>query len=235
MREMQAVGTSVLCRLLGRSVKSTALAARQLLPTGSITSFVQPSASVHQKRMSPTKFEEHQVVPDVVPKAPEHLLEVSYGHHKVDLGNILTPTQVKDMPTHIHWPTEPGALYTLIMTDPDAPSRKDPIYREWHHWLVVNIEGNHVNHGTTLSEYVGSGPPKGTGLHRYVFLAFKQPKKLADDVRPHLTNKSGDHRGKFKISEFASQHHLGYPVAGNFYQAEWDDYVPKLYEQLSGK
>jgi len=47
--------------------------------------------------------------------------------------------------------------------------------------------------------------------------------------------RSGENRGKFSISQFAKKHDLGDPIAGNFYQAEWDDYVPKLYEQLSGK
>lgn len=46
------------------------------------------------------------------------------------------------------------------MTDPDAPSRKEPKFREWHHWLVVNIPGNDITKGDTLSEYIGSGPPK---------------------------------------------------------------------------
>lgn len=32
---------------------------------------------------------------------------------------------------------------------------------EWHHWLVVNIPQNDVAKGEVLSEYVGSGPPKG--------------------------------------------------------------------------
>lgn len=50
-----------------------------------------------------------------------------------------------------------------------------------------------------------------------------------------LTNKSGDHRGKFSIQKFAEQNNLGDPVAGNFYQAQWDDYVPILYKQLEGK
>jgi hypothetical protein len=47
--------------------------------------------------------------------------------------------------------------------------------------------------------------------------------------------RSGDNRGKFSIRNFAKKHNLGNPIAGNFYQAQWDDYVPKLYEQLSGK
>lgn len=71
-------------------------------------------------------------------------------------------------------------------------------------------------------------------LHRYVFLVFKQNGKLAFD-EPRLSNRSGDGRGKQHVSKFAAKHGLGDPVAGNYYQAEWDDYVPKLYEQLAGK
>lgn len=66
-----------------------------------------------------------------------------------------------------------------IITDPDAPSRHDPKFREWHHWLVVNIPGCDITKGEVKLEYVGSGPPKGTKLHRYVFLAYKQPGKIS--------------------------------------------------------
>ena len=34
-------------------------------------------------------------------------------------------------------------------------------FSEWHHWLVVNIPNNDIGSGETISEYVGSGPPKG--------------------------------------------------------------------------
>lgn len=178
-------------------------------------------------------MEEHGIVPDVLEIAPSHVAEVKYGEETVNLGNELTPTQVKDPPTYINYPTEPDALYTLCMTDPDAPSRQTPKYREWHHWLVVNIPGTDISKGEVLSEYVGSGPPKGTGLHRYVFVIYKQPNQLQADEK-RLTNRSGSHRGNFKIANFAKKYNLGNPHAGNFYQAQWDDYVPKLYEQLSG-
>ncbi|KAJ8947138.1 hypothetical protein NQ318_002499 [Aromia moschata] len=159
--------------------------------------------------------------------------EVSYPSGvKVDSGNVLTPTQVKDVPT-VKWETESNAFYTLCMTDPDAPSRKEPKYREWHHWLVGNIPGNNVDQGEVLSEYVGSGPPPGTGLHRYVFLVYKQNGKLTFDEK-RLTNRSGDNRGCFSIRKFAEKYKLGQPVAGNLYQAEYDDYVPILYKQLDG-
>ncbi|OWK14367.1 PEBP1 [Cervus elaphus hippelaphus] len=209
-----------------------------------------------------------------VDERPQHPLQVKYSGAEVDeLGKVLTPTQVprvegvqlleagrlsgrrvggpvevKNRPTSITWDgLDPGKLYTLVLTDPDAPSRKDPKYRqvgerwgvaghplEWHHFLVVNMKGNDIGSGTVLSDYVGSGPPKGTGLHRYVWLVYEQKGPLKCD-EPILSNRSGDHRGKFKVASFRKKYELGTPVAGTCYQAEWDDYVPKLYEQLSGK
>lgn len=97
-----------------------------------------------------------------------------------------------------------------------------------------NISGSDVASGEVLSGYVGSGPPKGTGLHRYCFLIYKQAGKI-DFTEKRLPQMSMDGRPNFKTRDFAARHNLGNPVAGNFYQAEWDDYVPKLYEQLSGK
>lgn len=64
------------------------------------------------------------------------------------------------------------------MTDPDAPSRADPKIGEVRHWLVVNIPGIDINSGETLYEFIGSGPPKDTGLHRYIFLVYKQSGKI---------------------------------------------------------
>lgn len=182
--------------------------------------------------MAEEAFKKHGIVPDVISKAPEQVIEVKFGGLEVKLGNTLTPTQVQNPPDHLKWQAEAGALYTLVLTDPDAPSRKDPQFREWHHWLVANIPGTDIAKGSTLSEYVGSGPPPDTGLHRYVYLVYKQPGKIEDKEHGHLTNRSADNRGGWKVAKFAEKHKLGNPVAGNFYQAEFDDYVPKLYKQL---
>ncbi|XP_073969147.1 protein D2-like [Rhodnius prolixus] len=175
-------------------------------------------------------MEKHGVVPDVISKAPAQHLKVTFENNAVNDGNVLTPTQVKNQPS-VEWDADPSALYTLCMTDPDAPSRKDPKFREWHHWLVVNIPGSDVSKGEVLSEFISSAPPKGTGLHRYVLLVYKQKEKLTPD-EPRLKNNSGSNRAKFSVSKFAKKYNLGEPVFGNFYQAEWDDYVPKVYEML---
>ena len=96
-------------------------------------------------------MEEQGVVNDVIDTVPPHAVEVKIEQVKlirtliivfwffkkvnyssgavVKLGNELTPTQVKDPPIQVKWPTESGAFYTLCMTDPDAPSRQAPEYR----------------------------------------------------------------------------------------------------------
>ncbi|TKR65491.1 hypothetical protein L596_025887 [Steinernema carpocapsae] len=86
-------------------------------------------------------FKKHEVVPDVLSTAPESLVKVVFENGiEAKLGNELTPTQVQN-PPKVTWEAEHGALYTLVKTDPDAPSRADPKFREWHHWLIVNIPG----------------------------------------------------------------------------------------------
>ncbi|KAM7017720.1 phosphatidylethanolamine-binding protein 1 [Tautogolabrus adspersus] len=171
-----------------------------------------------------------------VEEKPAQPLTIKYDSVEIDeLGKVLTPTQVQNRPTCIEWAgCDSSKMYTLALTDPDAPSRKDPKFREWHHFLVVNMKGNDVSSGCVMSDYVGSGPPKGTGLHRYVWLVYEQSGSL-NCSEPVLTNCCGDGRGKFKIQCFRQKYNLGAPLAGTCYQAEWDDYVPKLYEQLAGK
>lgn len=90
---------------------------------------------------------------------------------------------------------------------------------------------NRVAEGKTLTEYIGSGPPKGSELHRYVFLVFKQPGRLSPDEKV-TTNRQSEGRGPFRVRDFAKKYKLGNPIAGNFYQAQYDSYVDELYEQF---
>ncbi|XP_017847426.1 phosphatidylethanolamine-binding protein homolog F40A3.3 [Drosophila busckii] len=165
------------------------------------------------------------IVPDVLDVAPPSgKLEVKYPTGVVvQTGNELTPTQVKDEPS-VSWAAEStDALYTLLMVDPDAPSRAQPTFREILHWAVVNIVGNQLASGDTLAEYVGSGPPEGTGLHRYIFLLYRQSARVEEDMR--IGKRTRDGRFNFSVRKFAAKHGLGQPIAGSFYEAQYDDYV----------
>lgn len=41
-----------------------------------------------------------------------------------------------------------------------------------------NIPGNKIENGETIIEYLQPFPPKGTGYHRFVFILYKQDKKI---------------------------------------------------------
>lgn len=69
-----------------------------------------------------------------------------------------------------------------------------------------------------------------SGLHRYVILIYKQPGPLSIEEPAKPRSTAG--RASWKANDFAAKYNLGSPVAANFVQAEWDDYVPKLYESL---
>eukprot|EP01116_Phalansterium_solitarium_P006024 TRINITY_DN18331_c0_g1_i1.p1 TRINITY_DN18331_c0_g1~~TRINITY_DN18331_c0_g1_i1.p1 ORF type:complete len:209 (-),score=68.10 TRINITY_DN18331_c0_g1_i1:206-832(-) len=161
-------------------------------------------------------FEKAELVPDVVNAfTPAVDVEVEYAKHKVHQGNELKPSDAAHAP-RVHWQTAPGVLHTLIMADPDAPSRHDPKYRNWRHWVVTNIPGSDVAKGHTVSPYVGPGPPKGTGLHRYAFLLYKQAHPLHEQVM----SAKGMDGASFDVREFAKKHQLGDPVGGNYFVAQ---------------
>ncbi|XP_073818982.1 protein D3-like [Musca autumnalis] len=170
------------------------------------------------------------IIPDVIDAKPGAIAMVVYpANVEVELGKELTPTQVKDKP-EVSWETDEGALYTLLMVDPDAPSRQDPTYREALHWLVINIPGKGISKGQTVAEYIGSGPPDGSGLHRYVFLVFKQEKNISTDEFISKTSLEG--RLNVKTRDYITKYKLGNPVAGNYYEAKYDEFVPTLMAQF---
>lgn len=74
-------------------------------------------AGSEQHGLVANKFRDQEITPDVVEDLPDlDSLKISYpAGIKVKLGNVLTPTQVKDQPT-VEWEGEDGAYYTLLMT-----------------------------------------------------------------------------------------------------------------------
>ncbi|KAF9916232.1 hypothetical protein BX616_004281 [Lobosporangium transversale] len=163
------------------------------------------------------------IIPDLLDSfQPKTMLVISYGDGlEVALGNTL-PVKDTQNPPQISFQVEnPDDKYTLILTDPDAPSRANPKNREFRHWTVTNISGASdfqpadVSQGNVLTEYMGPAPPAGSGPHRYIFLLFKQTSSSdASALTTPLTD-----RPKFNTKEFTSQAGLEL-VGANYYFAE---------------
>lgn len=160
------------------------------------------------------------------------LSQITYGYnHTVNGGNELTPTIVWDSPA-IHWePKSDGLFYTIIFSDPDFLTRENPTDREVLHWMVGNIPGNDLKAGQTIVEYIGLGVPPEGGIHRYVITLYEQSGYI-QFTKEFISKYTPDGRTHFKTRDFIAENKLGNPIAGNFYMAQYDDMVPKLWEQL---
>lgn len=86
------------------------------------------------------------------------------------------------------------------------------------------MTGADIPSGKTIVEYIGAGPPKDTGLHRYVFLVYKQDGPLQFN-EPAINTSTIEPRFHFSARNFSRKYHLGEPIAANFFQAEWDSSV----------
>lgn len=194
--------------------------------------FKLPSLNIVRYKSSLLKqIQKFKIVPDVIDTVPNRTVKIVYGDHvMVTPGCTLTPRQVKIEPLFV-WECDPKKFHTIAMVDPDVPCRQNPIFREWQHMIVGNIRGCNMGTGKKIVDYIGAGPPKDTGLHRYVFLIYKQKAEIKFE-EAYLSRYAGKARGKFSIRSFAKKYELGQPIACNFYQAEYDDSVPYLHKQI---
>ncbi|GAB5591394.1 hypothetical protein Unana1_06294 [Umbelopsis nana] len=165
-------------------------------------------------------LKESGLVPDVLSEVPSStLLGINYpGGQDVALGNKLTPEQASRAPEITFVPEDPEAYYTLILTDPDAPSRANPKFGQWRHWIVTNIPGSQpsvsASSAVEHTPYIGPAPPEGSGFHRYCFLLFKQ--KSNDQSIQQLASEKREDRRYFKAEQFGKENDLEL-VAANFF------------------
>lgn len=155
------------------------------------------------------------------------LLQVTYlGTINADRGIELQPMQVRD-PPEVRWIAGKDTYYTLIMIDPDVPTKVYPTLRSQLHWLVVNIPGNNLSLADERASYVGAMPEEGSGLHRYILLLYKQSDFLKFDF-PKVPKHRNEGRQRFNIRDFVDRYNLGFPLAGNFFSSMWSKDVPIL-------
>lgn len=145
-------------------------------------------------------YTKHKIVPEVVDKfETQGLLTIEYNESDhVALGNTLRVDKTQEAPKIQFTLNSPGQTelsiseqdkFTLVLTDPDAPSNTDHKWSEYAHWIITDLSLNansnksdqdslstilDYSKGNEILPYVGPGPPPKTGKHRYVFLLYKQ-------------------------------------------------------------
>ncbi|KAL4296106.1 hypothetical protein GQ457_12G007560 [Hibiscus cannabinus] len=161
-----------------------------------------------------------RVIGDVLDMfVPTVTMSVYYGSKHVTNGCDIKPSMTIN-PPKVAIDGLPDQLYTLVMTDPDAPSPSEPSMREWVHWIVSDIpggtnptrdtEGRSIS-GKEMVAYMGPRPP--VGIHRYILVLFQQQGPLG--AVQQLTS-----RANFSTRFFADHFHLGLPVATVYFNAQ---------------
>jgi len=173
------------------------------------------------------EFKEHGVVPDVIDTWPPNVAKIDYSSSThVNLGNVLTVKETQQLPK-LFFPSELHSLYTVMMVDPDALSRKTHEFRNFCHYVQVNVPGAGSEHvdihkGHNVVPYMGPAPPPKSGLHRYVFLVFVQHASI-DTHNLKGFGKEQDSRKSFLPEQWLrTTFGAALPTlhAANFFQAE---------------
>ncbi|KAI9480991.1 MAG: phosphatidylethanolamine-binding protein [Benjaminiella poitrasii] len=119
------------------------------------------------------------ISPGIVPEnfTPSTLISAQFpSGEDVALGNFFKPSESNETPKVTFVAPDQDAQYTLLVVDPDAPTKENPKWGPYRHWIVTNIPGSgDFSQATEVEPYLGPGPPPKTGDHRYIFLLYKQP------------------------------------------------------------
>lgn len=130
-----------------------------------------------------------------------------------------------------------GDKFTVIMTDPDAPSRESAAFREFIHYAVVDaplLPDNTLSlaDGAQAIPWVQPAPPCKSGFHRYIFLVYAHQEGVSGmAVYAGLTERLGDRGGK-RAALAAKELGLGDPVAYGGFMAEWDSSCDECHEKI---
>lgn len=161
------------------------------------------------------------IVPEILNSLPKSLINVNYGNGKdVHLGVQLTPSEVQEEPK-VKWEAAADKFYTLLMIDPDAPSRSWPFLGQVMHWMVANVKDCDLTTGELFAAYGGAGPPIGTGFHRYIFLVFEHSEKI-DYTEKHSAKGSRKNRMRFSLQKFMEKYKFESAFAWNYFNAKWN-------------
>ncbi|KAI0148464.1 phosphatidylethanolamine-binding protein [Xylariaceae sp. FL1272] len=138
------------------------------------------------------------------------ILSVKFGDKAVELGTFFRAGECKEAPT-IAFPAEadapPNASYSLILTDPDAPTPDEPKFAFWRHWVVSGLRPSKSDGAVELTKYLGPGPKDDSKPHRYLFLLYREPEGLALS-KEDVGGEEFVQRRSFNPTEYAMRHRL---------------------------
>ena len=96
-------------------------------------------------------FDLHLGVQDYEGDIPPLQANVQYAYGYTVRPNDSTTSGLLTFPPIVSWPSEPDALYTVIIVD-NGIERVLP--KQYFHWMVINIPGNNIHEGVEVIDYL---------------------------------------------------------------------------------
>lgn len=160
----------------------------------------------------------------------------------VEDGQIIPPTYTRTEPSVSYTPHPVAVdakgrpaecnMYTLLLVDPDAPSRINHSMREHVKWVVLNISEDRVSQGVPALPYLSPDPAYASGLHRYVFALFKQKREFSakevEDSKAFFAPRSGIISYDWVKAQGSVLH--GVPVGVEAFLSEWDQSIDEIHK-----
>lgn len=165
----------------------------------------------------------------VVPLTIQYELE-SDMIAKVYTGNVIKPKEAHTKPEVIYEAND-DALFTLVMTSLDGSMINSE--NEICHWFIGNIPGSKINEGEQLINYLKPLPIKGIGYCRYVFVLYKQDKRIdyTNYKKPEPCFELKDRDWNTYQFYRKYQDHIT-PCGLAFFQSDWDESVKHFYHKI---
>jgi phosphatidylethanolamine-binding protein (PEBP) family uncharacterized protein len=129
---------------------------------------------------------------------PNSLFDVRFESGPFSSGSDLGLSIVQSKPKlAINKPN--SSFYSVLMFDPDAPTRSNPTKANWLHWMIVNDSD-------TIVDFDPPTPPIGSGPHRYFFYLLEQSGRISSDDLKRIYD--SNNRANFDVDRFIRENQL---------------------------
>ncbi|XP_039286092.1 39S ribosomal protein L38, mitochondrial [Nilaparvata lugens] len=164
---------------------------------------------------------------------PQVPLDISFRHGDdlipVFRGNDVKPSQATQAP-EVNYEADADTLWTLILTNPDGHLSKEN--SEYVHWFIGNIPGNDLKKGEVVWDYLQPFPPFGTGFHRFVFVLYKQEKRIDYSKLKKAAPCLDLNERTFVTYDFYREHQDDLTPGGlAFFQCDWDSSLTDFFHK----
>ena len=107
--------------------------------------------------------------------------------------------------------------YTIFLVDPDPPSPKAPILKDFLHLEIYDAQPSCITSQSpkTIATYMAL-TPLSVAAHRYTILVYRQPPNYVPPPDTHYA--PGAARGNFDLNAYVAKAGLMGPVGGNFFR-----------------